>query len=221
MSKAAPRTLVFDCDGVVLASNAIKTEAFRKVADARYGSEAAQALVAHHVRHGGVSRFEKFRYLVEDIVGAGPDPAACESLCAQYGEEVFARLLECEVAPGLEALRARTPGSRWMIVSGGAQVELREVFRRRGLDALFDAGIFGSPDTKDAILARELAAGNLERPAVFFGDSAYDHRAAAAAGLDFVFVSDWSELPDWAGYCARHDLVHRPTLAEAVEFTIA
>lgn len=220
MTRTAPRTLVFDCDGVVLASNAIKTEAFRRVAGARYGEAAAQALVEHHVRNGGVSRFEKFRYLVEDIVGAAPDPAECESLCTAYGEEVFARLLECEVAPGLEPLRASTPDARWMIVSGGAQHELREVFRRRGLDTLFDAGIFGSPDSKDAILAREIATGNLRKPAAFFGDSAYDHRAATAVGLDFVFVSDWSELPDWAGYCARHGLPHRPTLADAVRFTI-
>jgi hypothetical protein len=41
-------TLVFDCDGVVLNSNRIKTEAFRLVA-APYGEAAAEALVQYHL----------------------------------------------------------------------------------------------------------------------------------------------------------------------------
>lgn len=48
-------TLVFDCDGVVLNSNRIKTEAFRVVA-APYGDAAAGALVQYHLAHGGISR---------------------------------------------------------------------------------------------------------------------------------------------------------------------
>ena len=38
------RTWFFDCDGVILDSNAAKTEAFRMVATP-YGGEAAEALV--------------------------------------------------------------------------------------------------------------------------------------------------------------------------------
>jgi len=106
-------------------------------------------------------------------------------------------LLTCEVAEGLLELRERTAGIPWLIVSGGDQAELREVFAKRGMDHLFDAGIFGSPDTKDEILARELASGNIQKPALFVGDSQYDYQAACRAGMNFVFVSQWTEVKDW------------------------
>lgn len=35
---------------------------------------------------------------------------------------------------------------------------------------------------------------SLSVPALFLGDSKYDYQAASAAGLDFVFLSGWSEV---------------------------
>jgi beta-phosphoglucomutase-like phosphatase (HAD superfamily) len=44
------KTLVFDCDGVILNSNRIKTEAFGQVA-MQFGADAAKELVRFHVQH--------------------------------------------------------------------------------------------------------------------------------------------------------------------------
>lgn len=213
-------TLVFDCDGVVLDSNRIKTEAFRSAA-LPWGEGAAQALVDHHIAHGGVSRFAKFRHFIDGILpdhapGAVPgrDGPDLEVLLEAYAAAVRDGLLSCAVAEGLEALREATPGARWLIVSGGAQDELRAVFAARGLEAHFDGGIFGSPDTKDTILARELTTGCIRQPALFLGDSRYDLEAAGRAGLDFVFVSGWTEVQDWPDLIARAGVAHVATLAD-------
>lgn len=203
-------TVVFDCDGVILDSNKVKTEAFRTAA-LPYGEAAAEALVAHHVAHGGVSRYAKFAHFLERIVPGQAGPGL-EALLDSYAQAVRGGLAACAVAPGLARLRAAHPGQRWMVASGSDQSELRALFAARGLAEMFAGGIFGSPDTKDAILAREAAAGNLAAPAVYLGDSTYDHRAAAAAGLDFVFVSGWSEVADWPGYVAQHRLKAVPEL---------
>jgi phosphoglycolate phosphatase-like HAD superfamily hydrolase len=101
------------------------------------------------------------------------------------------------VAKGLNKLRALTPNARWLIVSGGDQGELREIFAQRGLESLFDGGIFGSPDTKDDILSQKVMDGVIRKPALFLGDSRYDYEAAITAGLDFVFMSGWSEMKGW------------------------
>ena len=93
-----------------------------------------------------------------------------------------------------------------MVISGGDQSELRTLFAEREIAGMFDAGIFGSPDNKDTILTRELANGNLAQPAIFFGDSRYDHEAATRAGLDFIFVSAWTELNKWEEYCAVNNI---------------
>lgn len=211
-------TLVFDCDGVLLDSNQVKTEAFRSAA-LPYGEAAAEALVAHHVANGGISRYRKFEYFLSDIVPAyAPEQIGpgLETLLNAYGDAVREGLMRCAVAEGLEALRAQTAQQRWLIVSGGDQAELRDLFAARGLKHLFDGGIFGSPDNKDTILAREQHAGTIGNNALFLGDSTYDHRAATTAGLDFIFVSGWSEVPAWETYVEKHKLTTVTALGDLV-----
>lgn len=193
------QTLVFDCDGVILNSNKVKTEAFFKAA-LPYGEAAAHKLVDYHVSRGGISRYKKFEWFVQQVVAgkSGPD---LPQLLAAYANEVRHGLLTCEIAPGLAELRANTQHCNWLIVSGGDQQELREVFAERGLDHFFDGGIFGSPDSKESILDRELATENIKQPALFLGDSKYDYRAAQTAGLDFIFLSQWSEVKDYQTWC--------------------
>ncbi|MDT8878313.1 HAD hydrolase-like protein [Halomonas saccharevitans] len=200
-------TLVFDCDGVVLDSNKVKTEGFYK-ATLPYGEAAAQAMVDYHVANGGVSRYKKFAYFLREIAPnyadqQGPD---LEALLQSYAGHVRDGLLSCEMAPGLEALRQQAPNARWLIVSGGDQAELHDVFARRAIADWFDGGIFGSPDTKGEILARELANGNIQHPAVFLGDSKYDYHAAVNAGLNFVFVERWSEIHNKESFVRKNSI---------------
>ena len=202
------KALVFDCDGVVLDSNRIKTDAFRLAAQP-YGSAAAEALVAYHVANGGISRYAKFAYFLEELVpqhAPGIEGPGIDELLASFADCVRAGLETCQVAEELENLRATTENARWLIVSGGDQSELRSIFKTRGLAELFDGGIFGSPDTKQDILNREIDSGSIENPALFLGDSKLDHLAASACNLDFLFVSKWTEFSDWQTYCARHHL---------------
>lgn len=208
------RTLVFDCDGVVLDSNKVKTQAFYSAA-LPYGEDAAQALVDYHVEWGGVSRYRKFEWFTREVVKGRIGPGI-DSLLQSYAAQVRAGLLSCREAPGLRALRERTSGARWIIVSGGDQIELREIFRQRGLAKLFDGGIFGSPDAKEDILSRELASENIISPALFIGDSKYDHIAASGAGISFVFLSEWSEFSNWPHYCENNNIDVLSNLTELV-----
>lgn len=201
-------SLVFDCDGVILDSNRVKTDAFYQSA-LPYGEAAAQAMVDYHVANGGVSRYLKFAHFLEQLVPeyavrrSGPN---LDELLEHYANAALEGLLNCKVAPSLKQLRKRTPNARWLIVSGGDQAELRHVFAQRGLAELFDGGIYGSPDTKDEILARELQNATIQTPALFLGDSKYDHQAASTAGLDFIFLSSWSEVKDWQSWVDKEEI---------------
>ena len=54
-------TIVFDCDGVILDSNVVKTEAYFRTAKNLGASDAqAQQLVDYHIKLGGISRYHKF-----------------------------------------------------------------------------------------------------------------------------------------------------------------
>lgn len=202
------KTIVFDCDGVVLNSNQTKKNAYFDVAKKMGGTdEQAQALVDYHVKLGSFPRNGKIEYYLKEIVKQPVTKALMQQYMDAFEEILDASLMECEVAPGLQALKQKTPQARWMLLSGGDQAELRKIFARRDLAHLFEAGIFGGPDTKDIVLAREKANGNITLPALFYGDSKYDHQAATEAGLDFIFLSDWTEVSDWQNYCQAHHIL--------------
>jgi HAD superfamily hydrolase (TIGR01549 family) len=201
------QTLVFDCDGVVLNSNKIKTQAFYE-ATQHLGYESAQALVDYHVQNGGISRYSKFKYFITQILKQNLDGSLNQDLLQRFSQAVKDGLMTCEVAEGLYELREKTAHANWLIVSGGDQAELREVFAARGLDKYFNGGIFGSPESKDAILAREIENDTIMKPALFFGDSKYDYQAAKTAGLDFVFLSGWTEVYDWTSWCEENNITH-------------
>jgi phosphoglycolate phosphatase-like HAD superfamily hydrolase len=213
------KTIVFDCDGVVLDSNVVKTEAyFRTAKNLGATDKEAQELVDYHVRLGGISRYHKFDYYLREILKKSVTEGAIQELLDEFGRELEVGLMECEIAAGLKELRDMTPDSNWLILSGGDQEELRTLFAKRtlskgiSLDQLFDGGIFGSPDNKDEVLAREKANGNVQLPALFIGDSKYDYEAADCAGLDFVFLSDWTEVADWQNYTTLNKITVLPNI---------
>ena len=208
------KTIIFDCDGVVLDSNIVKTEAYFRTAKSLGATDTeAQALVNYHVKLGGISRYHKFDYYLHEILKKPATQEAIQALLDEFSSELEVGLMECAIADGLSELRKATPNCNWLILSGGDQNELRDLFAKRSLPTgenlgqLFDGGIFGSPDNKDEVLAHEKANGNVQLPALYLGDSKYDYEAASAAELDFIFLSDWTEVPDWQDFCNSHKIM--------------
>jgi phosphoglycolate phosphatase-like HAD superfamily hydrolase len=190
------QTLIFDCDGVILNSNKIKTQAFYDVAKV-YGHDPAQKLKEYHVQNGGISRYKKFEYLLTNILQKPIKKQELNELLSNFSKEVKKALLVCEVAKDIKELRDKTRNAKWLIVSGGDQAELREIFKQRNLDGYFDGGIFGSPDDKDTILKNEIKNRNIIGNSLFLGDSMYDYQAATTAKIEFIFLSKWTEVIDW------------------------
>lgn len=200
-------TYVFDCDGVVLNSNRVKTEAFYQAA-LPFGRQAAEALAKFHVENGGVSRYKKFSYFLEHIAPQQFEEGVIDTLLSDYANHVQEGLLNCEISPGIYDLRKETEHAKWLIVSGGDQNELRHIFDSRNISSMFDGGIFGSPDTKEDILSRERSNGNISSSSLFLGDSKYDYQAATGANMDFIFLSEWSEVNNWQQWCEDKKILH-------------
>ena len=201
------KSIVFDCDGVILDTNIVKTQAYFRTAKNLGATDAqAQALTDYHVKLGGISRYHKFDWYLREVLNQPVTEAAVQTLLDEFSRELEVGLMECAIADGLQALRNATAQAKWMILSGGDQQEIRDLFAKRDLTKHFDGGLFGSPDNKDVVLAREIANDNLQLPALFVGDSKYDFESSTHAGLDFVFVSDWTEVPHWQAYCAEHKI---------------
>ena len=205
-------TLIFFFYGVILDSNKIKTTAFYNAA-LSYGQDAAEALVNYHEQNGGISRYVKFEYFLEEILGLEVETKIINNLLSSFVSEVQEELTLCQISLGLKDLR-KNSNSNWLVVSGGDQKELRCIFSERNLTENFNCGIFGSPETKDVILSREIDNGNIKFPALFIGDSKYDFQAAKATNIDFVFAYDWTEVKDWREYCNENGLEVIKNLAQ-------
>ncbi|PCI42139.1 MAG: HAD family hydrolase [Rhodospirillaceae bacterium] len=205
----------FDCDGVLIDSNAIKIQAFRDVAE-QYGPESTEALVDHHIKYGGISRFVKFEYLFSDILCRKPEAGELERVLEQFSKATMARLIECEVAPHLhDVLKAASQNAKLFVVSGGLQNEVREVLKQKGLADYF-TDIFGSPDNKAQIFSRERENGQMAGPAVFVGDAQYDHEMAEKFGFDFIFAHDWTDFKGWSDYLKDKDVKIMASVADVL-----
>ena len=93
------KTIIFDCDGVVLNSNAIKTNAFYKLSKP-FGDASAKTFIDFHKNNGGISRYKKFDYFVKNIIYEQIDKKNGEDierlikrLCDEYSEIVIESLL--------------------------------------------------------------------------------------------------------------------------------
>lgn len=173
-------------------------------------------MVDYHVNHGGISRYEKWQHFCREILRGRHGMVSPQSLAERYAAAVVDRLMECPVADGIELFRKATSEAAWMVVSGGDENELKTVFSRRSLSQYFDAGIFGSPESKDAILGKVSLNGLLRSPALFLGDSLYDYESATRHGIDFVFLSRWTEMPGWREFVARESVLSALDIADAM-----
>lgn len=187
--------IVFDFDGVLAESVDVKTRAFAELYRP-YGPDIERAVVAYHLAHGGLSRFEKFRHYHRELLR---QPLSKEEERA-LGER-FSRLVEDAVvaAPWVrgarEFLEAHHRDLPFAVASGTPTEELRRVVERRGIAGFFRA-IRGSPARKSAILRDLLAQfGVAPTRMLMIGDAITDYEGAAEAGTAFLGVGDAAAHP--------------------------
>ena len=201
------KTIIFDCDGVILNSNQVKSKAYHKVASSHYGDEYATLLVEYLSRNAGNPREYFFNHFLNNIVPQNVSGPGIEELLTEVAEEIIKGLMECEISQSLFNLRKKLPDTKWMVVSGGVERELISVFQEREIYDLFDGGIYGGPLSKDEILDSLIKQGSINFPAVFLGDSKYDYEVSSRFNLDFLFISDWSDFDDWQKYCETNKIL--------------
>lgn len=189
---------VFDCDGVILDSNRLKTQAF---ADALEDEPEVyvEELVNYHKANGGVSRYHKFRHYYEQINPSENAEVKIKRAISRFAEIVRKELVECNYIPGaIDYIRhLKDKGLDLFVVSGSDEEELIKVFKEREISDFF-VKVFGSPSTKKENTGKVVDMIGIDKHGVFFGDSKSDMEAAEEFGLDFILLqgaSEWVEGP--------------------------
>ena len=93
-------SLIFDCDGVILNSNQIKSDAFYDVAK-QFGDIPAKKLLKFHVENGGISRYKKFEYLISNLASYEKSKKTINDLCNEFSDRVVESLIEAEINKNL------------------------------------------------------------------------------------------------------------------------
>ena len=194
--KLTCNAVIFDCDGVLLNSNALKTQAFREIL-ATYPQESVDNFIAYHQRQGGVSRYVKLRAFFTDFLQIPVDEAKLKQLLYAFGNSCQRLYQKADLTPScltiLETLHRQVP---LYVASGSDETELKQVFAQRGLDKFFQ-GIYGSPKTKQACVSEILLTLRSQEGIIFVGDAESDWRTAKAAGINFVFMAKFSDAANF------------------------
>ncbi|MDH5581332.1 MAG: hypothetical protein OEY33_05450, partial [Bdellovibrionales bacterium] len=108
--------IVFDCDGVILDSNRVKSQAFFDVASP-YGPDKAQELYDYHKKTQGISRYVKFKYFFETILNKENYQSDYDFCIEEYGKLTRQRVFASSYTEGFEDF-LRLCQQKLFIISG-------------------------------------------------------------------------------------------------------
>ncbi len=179
------RLVILDFDGVILESVSVKTEAFRTLFLTE--PDHVDEIVEFHIKNGGMSRFDKFRYIYENILKKELDPATFDRLSEKFSDLVFQRVLNVPFVPGAaEFLEHWSTILPLYIVSATPEKELKEIVQARNVSRYF-RNVFGAPRKKaECIQEILIESGSPAREVLFVGDALNDLAAARLSGVTFI-----------------------------------
>jgi len=181
---------IFDFDGVIVDSLAIKAEAFGLLF-ADLGTEVMKRVKEHHLNNGGVSRYEKFQYYFQEYRGREITTQESAALDQQYSDLVVRKVIEAKTIPGvMEFLTLiKASGKFCCVVSATPQKEIRHIVEERKMSGFF-AEVLGSPRSKNENVGILFERNKLvAQMTIYFGDAKSDYEAAKSYGLNFIGIA--------------------------------
>ena len=199
------KAVIFDFDGVIAESMDVKTEAFRELF--KEYPENIDEIERFHLDNGGMSRYDKFRYIYGNILKEGLSEERFNELCLAFHNLVVDKVVEVPFVKGAKDVLDYCLGKYPMyIVSGTPEDEMREIVRRKALEKYF-ISVYGSPDSK-AKLINGILKKDGYRPdeVLFIGDSKNDLDATVETGIPFIARinagnQEWAESPNTKAVC--------------------
>ncbi len=196
------RCVVFDFDGTLVDSNAVKERCFHVALAGMQGAESALA----NARARGGDRYRIFDAVARSLGPAMPPTrigAESRRLARAYGECCAAGIAAAAERKGARNAirRLRSSGLALYVNTATPTRDVEPILRRRGMRRLF-AGVMGSPSDKIAnlrFILRRVAVS--PRAVAVVGDGEDDLAAARALGTWFIAIT------------AERRFVRRPDMA--------
>jgi phosphoglycolate phosphatase-like HAD superfamily hydrolase len=203
LNKMMIKNILFDFDGVLAESVNVKSEAFRKLY-LPYGNEIAKRVVDHHLKNGGVSRFEKIRLYHESWLGVKLTETSLNEILQNFSNLVLEAVVNTnEVSGASEFLHTYSDKYQRWIITGTPTEEMKTIAQRRKMAKYF-VDIFGSPKGKIEWVKCIMDKWQIKPyETVFVGDATSDYEAAQHNGTHFVLRTHDDNkhvFKDYAGF---------------------
>ncbi len=180
--------ILLDFDGVILESVSVKTETFRRLFADKTGF--VDEIVNFHLQNGGMSRFDKFRYIYSEILHEDLTENRFNALCDDFARYVYEGVINSPFVKGADKFIEKCHEEKipLYLVSATPEDEIIRITKDIGIYDKFNR-VYGSPVTKADCIMQILKDNNLAQDpqkALFFGDAVNDCKAANITGISFA-----------------------------------
>lgn len=178
--------ILWDFDGVIVDSMEVREMGFKKVLR-DYPQEQVEKLLKYHQENGGLSRYVKFRYFLEEFRNEQDIDDEVTKMAEEYSGIMRKHLNSdsYKISDTVNFIEKYHSGIDMHIVSGSDGEELRFLCKNLDLQKYF-VSIEGSPTPKTELVEKILLEYKYEKQMVgLIGDSINDFEAAKKNGIDF------------------------------------
>ena len=183
------RVLFWDFDGVIKDSVDVKTEAYVRLFSS-FGRDLAEKVREHHLRNGGISRFEKIPIYME-WAGIPANQEEASRYCDKFSELVFEAVIASPWIPGVVTYLSENSNNQdFFLVTATPQDEIMKIIKALDIGKYFK-GIAGAP-VKKADAIRNFLSSMVAKPfdCCMIGDSIQDFQAAEQNEIDFIYRTE-------------------------------
>lgn len=198
------KTLLWDFDGVILDSVPIRDKGYRYVLEdiKNYPDDKVDRLIEFQQKNGGLSRYVKFRYFYEEILGESITENEVRKFAGLFSEYMLENLMDPDllIDETLNFIRSNYQKFNMHIVSGSDQDELRHICSELEIDSFFKS-IHGSPTPKIELVESIIKENHYDTDdMVLIGDSINDYDAARINGITFFGYNNPEIRKKGSGY---------------------
>ncbi|UII31658.1 HAD hydrolase-like protein [Fulvivirga ulvae] len=180
------KAIFWDFDGVLLDSMPVRDSGFVQTLSG-YPKEQVEKLLDFHRKNGGWSRYVKFKYFIEEILGEQADQSRIQQFANNFSEIMLKNLANPSliIQDSLTFVKSKFDKIDMHIVSGSDGQELNTLCLQLGIEKYFKS-INGSPTPKEELVKQVLENyGYHSSDCSLIGDSINDWQAANANNVTF------------------------------------